>query len=66
MLSGVQSVWREEIERSYQNDNRAQDFITAVTVNPTAHPDYSLVAGVFKFKGKVYVGKTTALRQQIL
>lgn len=65
-LSGAQPEWILEVKKSYKGDNSAQELLTALAINPNHTLDYKLTSGVLRYKGKVYIGKTTALRQKLL
>ncbi|PHU25293.1 hypothetical protein BC332_03625 [Capsicum chinense] len=51
-------------------ENRVADALSRIpeeqAINPNHNQDYKLTSGVLRYKGKVYIGKTTALRQQLL
>ncbi|XP_016578798.1 uncharacterized protein LOC107876371 [Capsicum annuum] len=55
-----------EVEKSYEGDYSVQELLTALAVHPDKYQDYKLQSGVLRYKGKVYIGKTTTLRQQLL
>lgn len=42
-----------------------QKLITELTVDPSAHHDYTLNQGILSYKGKIYAGKVRTLRKQI-
>ncbi|KAF3650371.1 putative protein-like [Capsicum annuum] len=65
-LSGAQPECFLEVEKSDKGDNSAQEFFTTLAINPNHNQDYKLTSGVLRYKGKVYIGKTTTLRQQLL
>ncbi|XP_039044642.1 uncharacterized protein LOC120184185 [Hibiscus syriacus] len=59
-------AWVQEVENSYEQDSLAKDFIPKLLLDNNSIADWSYAKGVLRYKGKVYVGETGGLRQQIL
>ncbi|GAB2270174.1 hypothetical protein Dimus_038827 [Dionaea muscipula] len=64
-MAAVTPSWMEEIQRSYTADPYAQNLIQALTSN-VPKPPYNLQGGMLRHKGKIYIGATGNLRQQLL
>lgn len=64
-VSTLTPSWMEEILQGYQSDAEAQDLITQLTINPEAKPHFSLVQGILRYKGKVWLGNNIALQQKV-
>ncbi|PHT53462.1 hypothetical protein CQW23_07924 [Capsicum baccatum] len=62
-MTRVKPEWIGEVEKSYEGDDCVQELLTTLPVYPNKYQDYTLQSGVLRYKGKVYIGKTTALRQ---
>lgn len=62
MLIQLQPKWMEEIKNSYEGDEEVTKIVCAPTVDPTASTEVTLQQGIFRLKGKVWVGKQGNLR----
>ncbi|KAL0289550.1 UNVERIFIED_CONTAM: hypothetical protein Sangu_2611300 [Sesamum angustifolium] len=66
-ITVVIPYWITEVQRSCEQDPELQPIIQAKTIQPDAHPDYTLQAGVFKKKDKkICICAQTDLRQKIV
>ncbi|PHT40463.1 hypothetical protein CQW23_19317 [Capsicum baccatum] len=45
-LPETQPEWILEVEKSYEGDNNAQEFFTALAINPNHNQEYKLTSGV--------------------
>ncbi|GAB2278290.1 hypothetical protein Dimus_039279 [Dionaea muscipula] len=65
VMAAIDPSWMKEIQESYPADPYAQSLIQAL--NPDlSKPPYSLQDGLLRHKGKMYIGATGNLRQQLL
>lgn len=66
-ISSVQPVWLMDIIASYQNDEKAQDILQklALVSGHTVGP-YSLVQGLIKVHGKIWIGQQPDLHARIV
>ncbi|WVZ89845.1 hypothetical protein U9M48_036199 [Paspalum notatum var. saurae] len=53
-LSEVVSSWMHRIQQGYDDDEDTKQLLTAVTIDPTGHKDYTLHNGILQFKGRVW------------
>lgn len=65
-ISGVQPAWVGDIIQSYDQDGVCQDLIAALALQPNSIPDYQYIGGIIRFKGKIYVGCSNAVKNQIM
>lgn len=62
----VQPMWILEVVSSYAGDQFAQSAISECTIRPYDVSLFYYESGLLKFKGKIYVGEGTGLRERIL
>lgn len=65
-IFGVQPAWIQDMEKSYEGDEQVLNLVTILAIQSDNYQDYKLTSGVLRYKGKIYVGKATNLRQQML
>ena len=58
--------WLEEVVNSYAKDPVAADLITKLSLHPAAVPNYTLSAGVLRYKNRIWIGADKNLRQQVI
>lgn len=58
-ISAVLQVWMKEVEKIYDGDEQDQKLMTELTIDPSAHYDYTLNQGMLSYKG------VRTLRKQI-
>ena len=59
-------AWIEQVAETYTQDPKCMDLITKLSVDTNAAPHYSFKNGILTFKGRVYIGNTDSLKQQLL
>lgn len=65
-LSCVQPTWMQEVVDSYTQDSVAQQAIQQLIIAPDSVPLHSYQQGILRYKGKVYIGNSEAIKQKIL
>lgn len=67
-LSIVKPLWMEEILNTCTQDDHDQclQLIAKLSIAPTSIPDYTLMQGILRYKGKILVGTTGAMRPQLV
>lgn len=65
-ISMTVPLWVQDITTSYEGDSMAMELITQLTVDTTGPKLWQYLSGVLRRKGKVYVGSTGNLRQQLI
>ncbi|XP_074327634.1 uncharacterized protein LOC141665550 [Apium graveolens] len=58
--------WKEDIVKSVENDEEATDIMTRIALNPTAEPNFSMSDRDLRKEGKLYVGASNGVRQEII
>jgi hypothetical protein len=57
--------WTHDITASYCTDEVASKLLQEVTVAPNSHANYSIQSGILRYKGRVYIGIATDLKQRV-
>ena len=65
-ITRVIPAWIEQVAETYTQDPKCMDLITKLSVDTNAAPHYSFKNGILRFKGRVYIGNTDSLKQQLL
>jgi hypothetical protein len=58
-------TWSQDVQNSYTKDAHCLKLLQELTINATSHSHMTLEAGILRFKGKIYIGSTTNLREKI-
>jgi hypothetical protein len=58
-------TWGTDINSSYEGDNECVKLLQEVTINPASNPHYTTQSGILRYKGRIYVGSITDLKQKI-
>lgn len=61
----VKPTWMHQIIQSYEHDPVTSQLITELITDPNCKPKFSLHQGVIRYEQKIYVGRASALRNQI-
>lgn len=64
-ISTIAPSWMDKMVQGYTNDTQAQELITQLTIAPTAKPNFTLVNGVIKNKGKIWLRSNVQLQQKV-
>ncbi|KAE8710387.1 hypothetical protein F3Y22_tig00110321pilonHSYRG00086 [Hibiscus syriacus] len=59
-------TWVQEVEDNYKDDLLATEWISSLTVSPTADSKWKYSKGILRFQDRVYIGTKGSLRLQIL
>ena len=65
-ISTCTPQWLEAVVNSYAKDPVAADLITKLSLHPAAVPNYTLSAGVLRYKNRIWIGADKNLRQQVI
>ena len=65
-ISSAQPAWVQELLDSYVGDPMAQELIPQLLLDPTSNSGYQLDKGLVKFKGKLYVGTSKGIRENLI
>nr|XP_027124372.1 uncharacterized protein LOC113741087 [Coffea arabica] len=58
--------YKKELQKSYEDDTHYQDIIAKLVLDPNSHNDYTLVDGILKYQGRIYVGEAGNIREQVI
>jgi hypothetical protein len=65
-LSAITPTWILEVVISYSADDKTQKLVQQYLITPPEHnSDYSMQAGVLRFKGRLVLGQDKALHQRL-
>lgn len=65
-LSSVQHSWLAAVVDGYNSDPVAVTLLSQLAVQPDARPPFSLVQGVIRYKGRIWLGANKPVQSQIL
>lgn len=66
VISQVQPKWIEEILTSYERDQEIVQLLTQLHLDTAVVVDDTIQNGFLRFKGKIWVGNGSGLRQQLV
>lgn len=64
-ISISQPTWLAHLQDSYQEDSATQKLLAELSVTPE-QGHFSLVQGVIKYKGRIWLGHSTQLQHQVM
>ena len=64
-MSTAQPIWLADLQNSYLNCSQAKQLLTELSLKPVFH-HFSLVQGVIKSKGRIWLGHMPPLQQQVM
>jgi hypothetical protein len=59
-------AWLAELVVGYDQDPDSQELLQHLTIDPLSRPPYSLVGGVKRYPGRIWVGANVQLQQCII
>jgi hypothetical protein len=65
-ISAVTPTWITEVEQSYCQDTVCKLLLEQLLLDSQSKPNYSLNAGILRYKGKIYVGNVPPLKKKLL
>lgn len=65
-ISSASPQWLSDVVQSYVDNPVAQWLLTHVTVNPDSLPHFSLLNGVIRYKGRIWLAHDTQLQSRVL
>jgi hypothetical protein len=66
LTSAAVPVWVTEVAKSYEEDEKCKNLIQQLTVAPMGTPNTTFTNGLLRYKGKLIIGSSTALRDKIV
>jgi hypothetical protein len=65
-ISSIKHQWLDAVVLSYQADSDAMKLLSQLATQPDSILQYSLVQGVIRYKGCVWLGSSKDIQQQVL
>jgi hypothetical protein len=65
-VSYASPSWLAEVAAGYADDPVSRSLVQELSVDPTAHPPYSLVSGVLRLRDRIWVGANKPLQARII
>ena len=65
-MSIVRPMWLTKVIESYNGDPKVKDLLQALAIDDQAIPDHTYQQGIIKYKGRILIGATGTLRQQLI
>jgi hypothetical protein len=65
-VSSSSPQWLSVVVSSYADSSKAQKLLTQLVVNPASLPHFSLLNGVIRCKGRIWLGHSAPLQSQVL
>jgi hypothetical protein len=66
-ISVLKPSWTQDIENSYANDTHCQKLLQELAVSTdNANSDYTLTAGIIRYKGRIFVGNNSDVKSKIM
>lgn len=58
--------WISEIQAGYQLDTQAQDMMSKLAIHESSVPNFTLSAGILRYKSRIWVGDNPVLQDKLL
>lgn len=65
-ITVCQPAWLEDIISSYNNNLQAQRLLEQLAIRPAPKGRFSLQHGLIRFRGRIWLGGSMAMQQQII
>jgi hypothetical protein len=57
--------WLSEVQESYVSDPDCTKLLQELAIDEASHNHFTLQSGILRFKGKIYIGSSTKLRDKV-
>lgn len=64
-ISTAIPAWTVDITESYATDRNCIKLLQELAIDKDSHPKYTLQGGVIRYKGRIYIGSSSNLRDRI-
>jgi hypothetical protein len=64
-ISTALPLWIQEVLDNYSSDAKCKELEEQLIITPSASPNFTLVNGILKHKGKIFISSTTDLRTRL-
>jgi hypothetical protein len=65
-VSAVVPQWLKDVQTSYEKDPEALSLIAKLSLDPTAAPHFILKEGILRYKGRIWLGDDSQLKNRVL
>lgn len=65
-VSTLQPAWLSAVQASYLSDEFAQSLLQKLAVAPQSDERYTLIQGILRYRGRIWVGPDVSLQLQII
>jgi hypothetical protein len=66
-ISVLKPSWTQDIENTYANDTHYQKLLQELVVSTdNANSDYTLTAGIIRYKGRIFIGNSSDVKSKIM
>jgi hypothetical protein len=65
-ISSTIPLWINEVLDSYAVDPKCKELQVQLSIDTSANPHFSLVNGIIRHKGKIFIGNTTNLKAKLI
>jgi hypothetical protein len=65
-ISTVQPVWLTSVVDSYHCDDRAQQLLQKLAIDPAASDNHTLRGGILRYRGRILVGSDAAFQARLI
>jgi hypothetical protein len=65
-ISSIKHHWLDAVVLSYQANSEATKLLPQLVTQLESVPKYSLVQGVIRYRGRIWLGSSKAIQQQVL
>lgn len=59
-------TWVQQVVQSYVGDSFVQSVFNSKEQDPASFPDYSILQGLLRYKGRIYVGDALNFREMLI
>lgn len=64
-LSSAQPIWLAHLQDTYEQDLHAKQLLAELTIH-SEQGHFSLIQGVIRYKGRIWLGHNVALQQKVM
>lgn len=64
-ISTITPQWLEDVSAFYSSNPEAQQLLSRLSMSETPDPHFSLLDGIIRFDGRIWLGTNTSLQHQV-
>lgn len=65
-ISSATPLWLADVVTGYSSDPDSTKLIQELSVNPEAHPPYTLSSGILRYRGRIWLGSNKEVQLKVL